>query len=151
MNGFNSRAVVGEALRRHCISFLWLHFPCGICSPSVGGSWWISVCSFLCTCNAWVFRCLFFFFPSFLPGSNKIVLSLKTPREVPVLFPKFLYFPPDWMFGVCVRLCVCVGGDCISEFPRLLQLLFFFPNKLLKYEFSLLKDLGCTWNRGLHI
>lgn len=150
MNGFNSRAVVGEALRRHCISFLWLHFPCGICLPSVGGSWWISVCSFLCTCNSWVFRCLFFFSFLFTRFKQNCAFTKDTKGSASAISKISLFSSGLDVRSVCSSVCMC-GWWLHFRISKTVTAFIFFPNKLLKYEFSLLKDLDTTWNRGLHI
>lgn len=90
-----------------------------------------------------------FFPPLFLPCSNKTLL--KTPREAPVLFPKYLFFSCRLeVWSVCSSVYAC-GWRSHFRIAKTVTALTFFPSKSVKSEFSLLKDLGSAWNRGFHI
>lgn len=143
-----SRTIVGEALSRHCISSLWLHFLCSICSPSAAGSW-ISVWSFLCTCNAWVFRCLFFS-SSFYLVQRKLSFYKDTKGSASAISKISLFSCRLEVQSVCSSVYMC-GWWLHFRISKTVIAFTFFPNKLVQYEFSLLKDLDSTWNRGLHV
>lgn len=56
-----------------------------------------------------------------------------------VLFLKYLDFPVDRGFSVCVHLCMC-GWWLHFRISTTVIALMFFPNNFLQCEFSLLKD-----------